>query len=173
MSEFVPRLTDTGIRGNPYWYSDNPFWQAGYGMPNCTCYAWGRFWEISGVRPNLSTSNAEDWFGYTQDGYARGDTPQLGAVICLGDPATGVGHVAVVEVIDGDLVTFSNSAWQSTFFYVTQGRASNNYGYGAGYTFQGFIYNPEEPIPPKPIGRKSSKVPLYYNKNFYKRFYFR
>lgn len=37
---YVPRLTDTGIRNNFHWYSDNPFYQSGYGMPNCTCYAW-------------------------------------------------------------------------------------------------------------------------------------
>ena len=38
---FEPRLTSAGMRGNPYWYSRNPFYQAGYGLPNCTCYAWG------------------------------------------------------------------------------------------------------------------------------------
>ena len=43
---FTPRLNDNGILNNPKWYSDNPFYQSGYGMPNCTCYAWGRFWEV-------------------------------------------------------------------------------------------------------------------------------
>lgn len=33
---YVPRLTDQGVRGNPYWYSRNPFYLAGYGLPNCT-----------------------------------------------------------------------------------------------------------------------------------------
>lgn len=37
---FYPRLDDTGIRGNFHWYSENPFYQSGFGMPNCTCYAW-------------------------------------------------------------------------------------------------------------------------------------
>lgn len=49
---FTPRLTDTGILNNFHWYSDNPFYQSGYGMPNCTCYAWGRFWEIGDVGRN-------------------------------------------------------------------------------------------------------------------------
>lgn len=38
---FVPRLTSDGMQGNPYWYSRNPFYLAGYGLPNCTCYAFG------------------------------------------------------------------------------------------------------------------------------------
>lgn len=46
---YTPRLTDAGIVNNFHWYSQNPFYIAGYGMPNCTCYAWGRFWEIGDV----------------------------------------------------------------------------------------------------------------------------
>lgn len=37
---FTPRLDANGIQGNFHWYSENPFYQAGYGMPNCTCYSW-------------------------------------------------------------------------------------------------------------------------------------
>lgn len=37
---YTPRLTSDGIVDNYHWYSDNPFYIAGYGMPNCTCYAW-------------------------------------------------------------------------------------------------------------------------------------
>lgn len=38
---FIPRLSEGGIRGSAYWYSDNIYYQSGYGMPNCTCYAYG------------------------------------------------------------------------------------------------------------------------------------
>ena len=51
---YIPRLTADGIRGNPYWYSRNPFYNAGYGMPNCTAYAWGRFWENSDINHDFS-----------------------------------------------------------------------------------------------------------------------
>lgn len=44
---FNPRLNYNGMLNNFYWYSDNPFYQSNYGLPNCTCYAYGRFWEIS------------------------------------------------------------------------------------------------------------------------------
>lgn len=146
-SDFVPRTTDFGIQGNPYWYLRNPFYQAGYGLPNCTCYAWGRFWEIADPnteyinRPTLSTSDAGQWYSYTQDGYDRGQTPLLGAVVCFDKPG-GAGHVAIVEDIlpNGDIVT-SNSAYGSTYFYMQTYEASNGYNFG-NYQFQGFIYNP-------------------------------
>lgn len=36
---FTPRLNSSGMLNNPKWYSENIFYQAGYGLPNCTCYA--------------------------------------------------------------------------------------------------------------------------------------
>lgn len=149
VNPFTPRLTSSGIRGNPYWYSRNPFYIAGYGLPNCTCYAFARFWEISDINhdysnyPALSTSNAEYWYGYTQDGYERGQEPRLGAVICFADgPFSGDGHVAIVEQINGDgSIITSNSAYGGSFFY-TQTLYPPNYLPAAGYVFQGFIYNP-------------------------------
>ena len=160
MSDYSPRLTDSGISGNRLWYSDNPFYNIGYGLPNCTCYAWGRFWEIangdSDKRPRLSLGNAEDWYNYN-DGYDRGSTPALGSVVCFRDgPYSGNGHVAIVEEIDsedGSIVT-SNSAWDSTYFY-TQRLYPPYYLPASGYVFQGFIYNPyagDTPVPPQPTG---------------------
>ena len=155
---FYPRLTDEGISGNPYWYSDNPLYQYGYGLPNCTCDAWGRFWEEAGsqYRPNLSTGNAEDWYNYS-DGYERGSEPALGAVLCLADgPYSGDGHVCVVEEINSDgSITCSNSAWGGDYFYLST-LYPPDYLPIAGYRFQGFIYNPYsggQPIPP-PAQRK-------------------
>ena len=147
---FTPRLNSNGMSGNPYYYSRNPFYNAGYGLPNCTCYAWGRFWEISDInhdysnQPTLSLSDAENWYGYTADGYSRGSTPQLGAVACWADgPFSGDGHVAIVEEIDPDtgVITCSNSAYGGSYFYLTH-LSPPNYLPAAGYVFQGFIYNP-------------------------------
>lgn len=135
------------MQGNRLWYSDNPFYNAGYGLPNCTCYAWGRFWEIQGgtadTRPRLSTANAEDWYNYN-DGYTRGTTPQLGAVLCFADgPFSGDGHVCVVEQINGDgSIICSNSAYGGQYFYLTTLYPQDNYVPATGYIFQGFIYNP-------------------------------
>ena len=154
---YVPRLTDAGMRGNPYWYSRNPFYQAGYGLPNCTCYAWGRFWEIGDPnrvyehRPELSTANAEDWYGHS-DSYERGQQPALGAVACWADgPFSGDGHVAIVEEIDPNtgVITCSNSAYGGAYFYLTT-LSPPNYLPAAGYRFQGFIYNPYSGGGPSP-----------------------
>ena len=83
---YTPRLNDNGIRNNYHWYSDNPFYQAGFGMPNCTCYAWGRFWEIgdpnndkSNKPTHLPTGNGADWWGSAVSSgyYETGQTPKL------------------------------------------------------------------------------------------------
>lgn len=146
-TEFTPRLTDEGIEGSFYYYDQNPLYIAGYGLPNCTCYAWGRFWEISDStgdgsnKPTLPLTDAGTWYGRATD-YLKGQTPQLGAVICWSDNAGGAGHVAIVEEIkeNGDIVT-SNSAYGSTFFYIKDVIKANGYN-TPGFTFQGFIYNP-------------------------------
>lgn len=147
MAEFIPRTTAPS-QDNEYYYAGNIFYQCGYGMPNCTAYAWGRFYELTGEYPKLSTGDAENWYGKTSDGYARGKTPKLGAVICwargtVGDDSDGAGHVAIVEQInsDGSIVT-SNSAWNSTNFYTQTLTKDSGYTWNDAYTFQGFIYNP-------------------------------
>ena len=111
----------------------------------CVGYAYGRFMEILGTTScKLSTDNAGLWFGHTQDGYERGQTPQLGAVICWRNPGKA-GHVAIVEQInaDGSIVT-SNSAWNSTRYYV-QTLYPPGYTWSSNYILQGFIYNPNAP----------------------------
>lgn len=116
-------------------------------IPNCVGYAWGRSMEISGGKMNkLSTSNAELWYGNTSDGYKRGKTPKLGAVICyrkgqVGVGNDGAGHVAIVEKINSDgSILISESGYQS-FRFKTR-TLQKGYAYANGYTFQGFIYNP-------------------------------
>lgn len=117
-------------------------------LPNCVGYAWGRFYEFTGQRPKLSKSNAENWYGYTADGYQRSQTPVVGAVMCwskgiAGNAADGAGHVAIVEEVkpNGDVVT-SNSAYSGTKFYMQTITKASGYSMGGGYTFQGFILPP-------------------------------
>lgn len=168
---FVPRLTapDTAAMDvtEPYWLSSvtnseglNPFpntYNKGLSgakhahdtLPNCTAYAWGRFYELLGSRPNLSTGNAEQWYGNTADGYDRGKTPRLGAVLCWQAGATlsggdGAGHVAIVEQIndDGSILT-SESGWDDSRYWWTKIRKDDgNWGASSSYKFQGFIYLP-------------------------------
>ena len=144
MSSFNPRLTAPSMNNKFYNSNINPFVPAGYGMfqngGNCTCYAFGRAYEILNSKPRLYTGNAETWFPHTTDGYKRGTTPKLGAIICFEGIGTKAGHVAVVEQINsnGSIVT-SNSGWRSSLFY-TQTLYPPNYNIGSSYRFQGFIY---------------------------------
>ena len=113
---------------------------------NCTWYAFGRAWELLGSRPSLSVRGAHKWFEYTQDGYERGSEPRLGAIACWSDTNSTVGHVAVVEAINGDSITFSESGWSYTQGYfktVTRNKYNMNYSLGGvERVFQGYIYLP-------------------------------
>lgn len=137
-SLFTPRLT-APTSNNAYYFAKNIFYLSGYGMPNCTAYAWGRAYEILGTKPKLSTGNANQFWGYnlSTNNYSHGKTPKLGAIICWNGSACG--HVAVVEAISGNKVTISESAWSGAFFrtysYTTGSENSTSVG-----GFQGYIY---------------------------------
>ena len=180
---FTPRLNSLGMFGNLHWYTTNNPYYPTYGMPNCTCYAWGRFWEIGdplsiGIhKPNSSDlpggwSGGYWWREVNKSVYQTGSEPALGAIICFWDNNGGDGHVAVVEQInnDGTIVT-SNSAWGGTYFYTQTLSRSNYYSWtsfrGHYYTCQGFIYNPyaDTPIPPEPTTERDNfPWVLYANK---------
>ena len=159
--EYHPRLKEVDeywgpIRGTKYYYTDNVFYltDPDIGMPNCTCYAWGRRYELTNNRPDggtgeghgkkLCTSDAGEWYDYNinlgDKGYPYGQTPKLGAIICWERPGAA-GHVAVVEEIaeNGDIVT-SNSGYRSSTYFWTE-EITKNSGYARyGYIFKGFIY---------------------------------
>ena len=150
---FIPRLTDAGIRNNPMWYSDNFYYQIGWGMPNCTCYAYGRMYEITGSKPTYCPRfDAGTWWNDWPSDMAKGQVPQLGAVQVMYDPyGYYMGHVAVVEDIlpNGDIVT-SNSGYQGDYFWTEVNPASNNYipswAANKGYRNHGFLYLPGTPF---------------------------
>ena len=114
----------------------------------CVGYAWGRFLEImGGTKCKLSFHNAELWFGNTADGYERGKSPRLGAVICWQKGKTlnkydGAGHVAIVERINPDGSLLISESWYGKKDFNLKTVKPPNYYYGSNYTFQGFIYNP-------------------------------
>lgn len=154
---YNPRLTPEGIYGSKYYYTDNPFESAGYGLPNCTAYAWGRFYEVSGVRPNnLPTSDGGTWYQkVVQSGhYATGQKPQLGSVICYASTTGGAGHVAIVEQINSDgSFIISQSGYNRPladyppdtpeYFWTSTCDGATMLPKGSTkYAFQGFIYNP-------------------------------
>ena len=157
---FVPRLTQntpTPMQGNPWWYSNgNWFYPNGYGLPNCTCYAYGRYAEVRNAFANLPLSNAGKWWNdVDRTVFRTGSAPALGAVACwaTSDPTLSApGHVAIVEEIHNDgSITISESGWNSWYFNTEV--LSRESGYRSSwmqslskkYYLQGFIYNDAEP----------------------------
>lgn len=177
---FTPRLNSVGMMNNFHWYSRNPFYMTDpdLGLPNCTCYAWGRFWEIGdpadlGVnRPTLPTGNAGTWWNTVGSEYEKGQTPKLGAVLCFD---TIPGHVAIVEeILPGNVIVTSNSNYGGDYFVLYTFYPDSNGKYhltgsgGVQMTSQGFIYNPfaDQPTPPTP-GQERKKFPwVLYAKKF-------
>ncbi len=132
-SNFEERLTAPS-RSNSYYNRElNVFSKTGYGMPNCTAYAFGRVYEITGKEPLIKRGNAGSWYSINKKNgyYDYGSEPKLGAIACWSN------HVAVVEKIDEDMVTVSQSHWRSTYFdtctFVTGSRHF-------GQKFYGYIY---------------------------------
>ena len=140
--DFTPRLEQPAYSNKYYYDSDyNLFQRYGYGLPNCTAYAYGRAYEILGREPNLSTGSAYMWYGYNvQTGaYPYGQTPKVGAIACWTYGSGG--HVAVVEKIENGIITLSNSAWGGKTFYITTASLSDPVvGGNSWWTFQGYIY---------------------------------
>lgn len=156
-SGFTPRLSAPSY-SNKYYFngSYNVFYASGYGMPNCTAYAYGRAYEILGKEPQLSWASAGYWYDYNRSNgyYQYGKTPKVGAIACWS--YNGGGHVAVVEQIDSNgTMTLSNSAYNrdDLFFYLTYAHTKDaNPGGNSWWTFQGYIYliNDSAPTTTKP-----------------------
>ena len=174
-------------RNNKYWIHTS---KGGYNsciliegnsvLANCVGYAWGRAYEILNKKPKLSRRNAENWYNYN-DGYKRGQTPKLGAIICwskgnLNTGKDGAGHVGVVEEIysDGGIL-ISNSNYKGTKFYTK--KLNSDYYIWRKYNFQGFIYiledNDIDDVETKKIhivkkGETLTKIGKLYNVNYKK-----
>ena len=140
LSGFTPRFNAPSQ--DEYYYSaeGNLYTEYGWPMPNCAAYAWGRVYEITGVKPTVNPGHAKTWFG--TGGYETGWEPALGAVMCWNGGS--MGHVAVVEAINDDgTVVISESHSSGGYFNTAVIRAD-----GSDYVgFQGYIYTNGLPVP--------------------------
>lgn len=135
-------------KSNDYYFKNNIFYKSGYGMPNCTCYAYGRIYELLKSKPKkLPTNNAENWYNDTL--YKKGSIPKLGSIICFSkgkihNGSDGRGHVGVVEEIksDGTIIT-SNSGYKSKYFYLQTLKPPYKL---KGFKLEGFIYPLDDSI---------------------------
>lgn len=157
---FTPRLTAPAYSNKYFYNSDyNVFQKYGYGLPNCTAYAYGRAYEILGKEPKLSWNGAGQWYDYNRSNgyYKYGSTPKVGAIACW--CYSGGGHVAVVEQIDSNgNMTLSNSEWGGRTFYLTYAHKNDyNPGGNSWWTFQGYIYliDSADVVEPDPVEYKT------------------
>lgn len=146
---FIPR-TKAPNKSNKFYYSNlNTYYKHGYGMPNCTCYAYGRGLEITNGEAILPKSaNAKNWYALTKGGYKKDNVASVGAIICFKGGKDGLGHLGVVEFVNHDKsIKTSNSAYKGTNFYMQTLKPPYNFG---KYTCLGFIHllsdNPESHI---------------------------
>lgn len=153
---FTPRLSRPA-NTDPLWINTayggtNPcilgYPSYGYGsvLANCVGYRHGRGTEILERPSGLCINQASAWYTYN-DGYPRSSEPQLGAIACWDDGASG--HVAVVEEVfyTGGIITsctVSESVYGGAFFQTATINRSSGWYRFTGYTFQGFIILPIE-----------------------------
>lgn len=154
---YTPRLTAPASGDWHYYSNANIFYASGFGMPNCTAYAYGRAYELLGTAPRVSSGNAGRWWSYNiQTGaYGYGSTPALGAIACWDNYDNNTGHVAVVEKIENGLVTISQSNWGGAIFETRTIAADKIDSYfDSPSHFQGYIYvcgNQTEPPAEQPV----------------------
>lgn len=122
--------TEEPERSNPYYTDYCPLYLAGYPMPNCTAYAYGRVNEIYGVKSleeakernllggwDIGRGDALTWWDSNKErhAYPYGYVAAVGAVAVFNgltrNPLTGMnyGHVMVVENVNDKEITLSGS----------------------------------------------------------------
>lgn len=98
----------------PNWYggaysTNDPFAWSNQYYGQCTWYAWGRAYELTGVSLKECTGNAATWYNAAKNaGRSVGSTPKANSIAVFGTSA-GYGHVGYVEAVNGDTVTLSES----------------------------------------------------------------
>lgn len=135
-------LDPSGCTGHPDPY---PYAYEGFSTGQCTWYVATRrriTWHTAG---GLLGGNADQWLGLARaDGFAVGDTPELGAIVVYTD--AGPGHVAfVVGVTAGGGYTVAESNWAipgpAAPYVDLRGVAAGGTG-SPSEVLGGFIYGP-------------------------------
>lgn len=122
------------------WYTTrNPYYNHGYGLPNCTAYAWGRVSEIIGEPINTCKGNAIT-FAYEPD-FTPISEPVAGAIMVWSGGYMNCGHVAVVEhVYEDGSIDISDSSYGGYIFKLTRLYPENNYYNGdSTLSLEGFF----------------------------------
>lgn len=131
-----------------YYSNDNIFYKIKLSPPftnsngkhivgNCTWYAYGRIWEMTGKIPYDAgfTGNAYEWWkaNIKSGKYKYGNIPRVGSLAVWKSSmpnSDGCGHVAIVEKIENNKIYISESSWHGSYFnYREIYNTDNLYGY--------------------------------------------
>ena len=138
-------------KNNIHYYSDdNIFYKVKLSPPftnssgkpivgNCTWYAYGRIWEMTGHIPYDAgfTGNGYEWWNANirSGKYKYGQTPKKGALAVWKSSlpnSGGCGHVAIIEKIENNKIYISESSWHGSYFNYRE-IYSTDYLYGYIY----------------------------------------
>ncbi|WP_297426170.1 CHAP domain-containing protein [Clostridium sp.] len=129
----VIRDTAPSLDNKHYYSDDNLFYKIKLSPPfsnggkvikgNCTWYAWGRAWELTGKKPDDAgfIGNAYEWWNDNKKSgkYQYGSEPRVGAIAVWKSDlpnSGGSGHVAIVEKISNGKIYISESTWNGEVF---------------------------------------------------------
>lgn len=124
----------------------------GFTLPNCVAFCHGMWLKTltdalgletaKAIESKMCRNNAEVYWGYN-DGFKRGQTPKLNAIMVWEGKGSLAGHVMTVTTIkdNGDVVA-TGSDYGGSKFYTKTYYKSKGYNFSSSYTFKGFIYCP-------------------------------
>lgn len=115
-------------------------------QPQCTTYAWGRYYQMNGVKLPGSIGNAVTWWGDPRTNFRtpnaklkqytkRSKTPRPGAIVVLNGPKVA-GHVAIVESVSKNgtvVITDSGQTFKQQWNNGWSHKTSYNYKSGRLY----------------------------------------
>ncbi len=153
-------------------YFGAPYNNFPFNNGNCTWYVYGRAYEILGKAP-VFNGNAADFWNYRDSYYGHSTNPTAakpGAVMVWGGGDGGYGHVAVVEAVNGNTITISESSyggvWYTGSYWGRTNLNVNNLNI-YGLTFKGYIYlmpgssaavQTQTPVTQKPVVQKPTET---------------
>ena len=128
-----------------WYYNANPYYQRGYGLPNCTCYAWGRLAEICNDPVTFYGGNAIMWTSRPE--MKQIPSPKVGSCIIYSGGITDslgrlCGHIGVIEhVYDDGSIDVSMSSFGGYMWRLYRLSPNDNYHIPDSYglTFVGFF----------------------------------
>ena len=128
-----------------WYYNANPYYQRGYGLPKCTCYAWGRLSEICNAPVTFYGGNAIMWAGRPE--MKQIPFPKVGSCIIYSGGITDslgrlCGHIGVIEhCYDDGSIDVSMSSFGGYMWRLYRLNPSDNYHIPDSYglTFVGFF----------------------------------